>query len=155
MSTASTLPGRRTGALLSGVVVVFLSFDAVIHLLDISEVKSSMTELGYPTHLSPVIGAIELACVALYAVRRTAPLGAVLLTGFLGGAIATNLRVDKPLISTTLFPVYVATAMWLGLALRDDEVRRIVRRVVRVDTLDPGDIRDGALPTSGRGQTSR
>jgi hypothetical protein len=131
MTAAPTPRQQRTGQVVSALVAAFLLFDAVIHLLNIDAVKSSMTELGYPTRLSPTIGVIELCCVALYAVHRTAVLGAVVLTGFLGGAIATNLRVDKPLISTTLFPLYVAVAMWVGLYLRDAGVRRIAQHMIR------------------------
>jgi hypothetical protein len=116
--------------LVSGLVVAFLLFDAVIHLLNIDVVKRSMTDLGYSTRLSLAIGVIELGCVVLHAIRRTSILGAVLLTGFLGGAVATNLRVEKPLLSTTLFPVYVAVAMWVGVYLRDAELRRVVHRML-------------------------
>ena len=145
MNAAPANRQRRTGQVVSGLVAAFLLFDAVIHLLNIDVVQSAMTELGYPTHLSPEIGVIELCCVALYAVRRTAVLGAVLLTGFLGGAIATNLRVDKPLISTTLFPLYVAVVVWVGLFLRDADVRRIAHRVVRGQPHDRVDANQPAL----------
>ena len=131
MSAAPTLRARRTGAVISGLATAFLLFDAAIHLVNPDVVKTSMAELGYPTHLSPAIGVIELICVALYLWRRTAVLGAVVLTGFLGGAIATNLRVEKPLITTTLFPVYVAVALWVGLYLRNATVRRAAREIIQ------------------------
>ena len=140
MSAAPTPRARRTGAVISGVAAAFLLFDATIHLINPDVVQSSMTELGYPTHLSPAIGVIELIGVALYLWRRTAVLGAVLLTGFLGGAIATNLRVDKPLITTTLFPVYVAVALWLGLYLRNATVRRAAREIIRGERVDMEDL---------------
>jgi hypothetical protein len=138
--------GRRTGLVVTGVVTAFLLFDATIHMLNIEVVKTSMAELGYPTHLSPAIGVIELCCVALYVIRRTSALGAVLLTGFLGGAIATNLRVDKPLFSTTLFPLYVAVAVWIGLTLRDADIRRVVHHLVHGPGADQGDTHRAAAP---------
>jgi hypothetical protein len=78
-----------------------------------------MQRLGYPESTARPLGAVLLACVALYVVPRTAVLGAVLLTAFLGGAIATHVRVEDPLFSHTLFPVYVAALLWGGALLRD------------------------------------
>jgi hypothetical protein len=146
MNAPATSRGRQTGNVLTGVVTAFLLFDATIHMLNLEVVKTTMTELGYPTHLSPAIGIIELCCVALYVLRRTSVLGAVLLTGFLGGAIATNLRVEKPLFGNTLFPLYVAVAMWFGLFLRDADVRRIVHGLVHVHPHDPEDTDRAAAP---------
>ena len=74
----------------------------------------------------PVLGAIELVCLTLYLIPRTAPLGAVLWTGYLGGAIATHLRIDNPLFSHILFPIYVAAFIWGGLYLRDARVRAAI-----------------------------
>ena len=84
-------------------------------------------QLGYQPHHLPIIGAIEIVCLALYLVPRTAPLGAVLWTGYFGGAIATHLRVDNPLPTHTLFPIYVAAIIWGGLYLRDPRVRALLR----------------------------
>ena len=71
-------------------------------------------------------GIIELVCIALYVIPRTSVFGAILLTGYLGGAIATQVRVDAPLFSTTLFPIYVALFLWGGLYFRDDRVRSLI-----------------------------
>jgi hypothetical protein len=139
MSAPDGVHGRRTGMVVTGVVTAFLLFDATIHVLNIEVVKTSMAELGYPARLNPAIGVIELCCIALYVARRTSALGAVLLTGFLGGAIATNLRVDQPLFSTTLFPFYVAVAMWFGLYLRNVDIRRVVHKLVHGHAPDQGD----------------
>ncbi len=120
--------GRRVGLGLHAVVGAFLLFDAAIHVLDIQPVRDAMATLGYVPGAAVVIGVVELVCVALYLVPRTAVLGAVLLTGYLGGAVAAQLRIEAPLFSTLLFPVYLGTAMWAGLWLRDTRVRRLLER---------------------------
>lgn len=116
---------------LTTTITAFLSIDAVMHITNVSVVKKAMAELGYPEHLSLVIGAIELVVLALFVLRRTQLLGAVLLTGYFGGAIATNLRVEKALFSTVLFPIYVAIAAWVGLYLRDQQLQQLVRGMVK------------------------
>jgi hypothetical protein len=83
-------------------------------------------ELGYPADSILTFGLVELACVALYMIPRTAVLGAVLLTGYLGGAIATHVRVGNPLFSHVLFPTYVAALIWGGLYLRDARLRAVL-----------------------------
>jgi hypothetical protein len=127
----NTTTRRRVGLGLTGAVTVFLLADAAMHIANIEVVRTSMAELGYRESLSPVLGVIELGCIALYLWRRTELLGAVLLTAYLGGAIASNLRVDKPLISTVMFPVYIAIAAWSGLYCRNPRLRTIVHDVTR------------------------
>ena len=119
---AVSVPARWTGRVLSTLAAAFLAFDAVIKLLVIRPVVDSFAQLGWPVHLAVTIGVLELACLALYLVPRTAVLGAVLLTGYLGGAIATHVRVENPLFSHVLFPTYVAALVWGGLWLRDRRV---------------------------------
>jgi hypothetical protein len=114
---------RWIGLALSGVAVLFVAFDVVLHIWAPQPVADSMTELGWPVGLAPVLGTLELACLALYLVPRTSILGAVLFTGYLGGAIATNLRVGKPLLGFVLFPLYLALMLWGGLWLRDARLR--------------------------------
>jgi hypothetical protein len=114
------------GRVLSGIAVLFLVFDATIHILKPEPVVTAFGQLGYPLTASVPIGIIELVCVALYLIPGTSILGAVLLTGYLGGAIATQLRVGAPLFSTLLFPIYVALFVWGGLYLRDPIVRTIM-----------------------------
>jgi hypothetical protein len=111
------------GRIMSAIVVLFLVFDATIKLMVIDPVVKGMAELGYPVSLAPVIGIILLICTAVYVIPRTAPLGAMLLTGYLGGAVASQLRIGKPLLGFTLFPIYVAVLAWGGLYLRDSRVR--------------------------------
>jgi hypothetical protein len=116
----------RTGLVLTALVTAFLVFDAVIHVLNIAPVRDGARVLGFDPDLMPLIGVLELVCVGLYVVRRTSPLGAVLLTGYLGGAFCAQLRIDAPLFSTLLFPVYVGVAVWVGLVLRDRRVRELL-----------------------------
>lgn len=115
-----------TGRVLSGIAVLFLLFDATIHILKPEPVVTAFGQLGYPLTASVPIGVIELVCIALYLIPVTSILGAVMLTGYLGGAIATQLRVGAPLFSTLLFPIYVALFVWGGLYLRDPIVRTII-----------------------------
>ncbi len=114
------------GRVMSAVVVLFLLFDSSIHLMNPSFVVEAMTRLGYSDSIAPILGAIELVCLLLYVVPRTSVLGAVVLTGYLGGAIATNLRVANPLFSNTLFPVYLGILLWGGLYLRNLQLRALV-----------------------------
>jgi hypothetical protein len=111
------------GTILSAVPVMFLLFDSAVKLVKIPPVVEAMTRLGYPDATARPIGLVLLGCLILYVAPRTAVLGAVLLTGYLGGAIATHVRVEDPLFSHTLFPVYVAAPSWGGLYLRDPRVR--------------------------------
>ena len=113
------------GRVLSGLVILFLMFDAVIKLIGDPHVAEAMEPLGYPVGLASTIGAIEVVCLALYAIPRTSVLGAVLMTGLLGGAIATHLRVGSPLFSHVLFGVYVGVMAWGGLYLRDERLRSL------------------------------
>jgi len=121
-ATTLTWAGRAA----SGLVGLFLLFDAVIKVLRLSFAVEATTQLGYPAGAVFPIGVIELACLALYAIPRTSVLGAILLTGHLGGAVATHLRVGNPLLGFTLFPLYVAALLWGGLYLRNERLRTVV-----------------------------
>lgn len=116
------------GRILSGLAILFLLMDSAIKLVPIQAVYDSLTELGYPatTGFARMLGVITLAGTLLYAWPRTALLGAVLLTGLFGGAIATHLRLDHPLLSHTLFGVWLGLFAWGGLWLRDERVRRVM-----------------------------
>ena len=118
---------RWAGRVLSGIAVLFLTFDVGIKLVRSKDAVEGTAQLGWAPHHLPILGAIQAVCLALYLVPRTAPLGAVLWTGYLGGAIATHLRLDNPLFTHILFPVYVAALLWAGLYLRDDRVRALLR----------------------------
>lgn len=118
-----TTTGRRwTGLALSGIAILFLLFDSLGKLLKVAPVVEGTAQLGYPEGAIVPIGVILLLCVVTYALPRTAILGAVLLTGYMGGAIATHVRVGSPLLTHVLFPVYVSVLVWLGLYLRDPRV---------------------------------
>ena len=110
------------GRIMSGIAVLFLLFDSIIHILVITPVVESFAQLGVPVNLAVPVGVFELCCLVLYLVPRTSTLGAVLLTGYLGGAVATQMRIGAPLFSTLLFPVYVGILLWGGLYLRDERL---------------------------------
>jgi hypothetical protein len=115
-----------TGRVLSGLGVLFMAFDGIAKVLDLipPDVKAA-NSLGWPDHVMFAVGALSLVCTALYLVPRTALVGAILLTGYFGGAIASHVRVESPLFSHTLFPVYIAALFWVGLYLRDSRVRAL------------------------------
>lgn len=115
-----------TGRILSGLVVAFLLMDLSMKLLQVAPAVETTRELGYPASVVFPLGVLQLALLALYLVPRTAPLGAVLWTGYLGGAIATHVRVQNPLFSHVLFPVYVGAFLWIGLYLRDRRVADLI-----------------------------
>ncbi|MES2522439.1 MAG: DoxX family protein [Gemmatimonadota bacterium] len=114
------------GRVLLAVGVLFLLFDITVKLMVSPEAVAGTTALGYAAHHLPVLAALEVVCLVLYLIPRTAPIGAVLWTGYLGGAIATHLRIDNPLFSHILFPVYVAAILWGALYLRDARVRALI-----------------------------
>ena len=112
-----------SGRILSGLAILFLALDGVAKLMEVQPVVAGTIELGYPPTLVFKLGVVLVLCVAAYAIPATSVLGAVLLTGYLGGAIATHVRVGNPLFSHVLFPTYVAALVWGGLFLRDARLR--------------------------------
>lgn len=114
------------GYVISGLVVLFLLFDAGIKLVELDIVKQTMAELGYPSDVAFGLGVLTLACTLLYVVPQTSVLGAILLTGYLGGAIATHLRVGSPVFSHLLFGGYLGLMIWAGLFLRDPKLRALI-----------------------------
>lgn len=116
----------HAGRVLSGLAMAFLAVDAVGKLLKPPAVVEGTTQLGFPEGVIVPLGLIQVVCLATYLVPRTAVLGALLWTGYLGGAIATHVRVGSPLLTHTLFPIYVAALLWLGLWLRDLRVRALL-----------------------------
>ena len=114
-----------TGRILSALGILFLLFDSVIHLMVIQPVVDAFKQLGYPVDVAVPLGIIELVCLIIYVIPRTSILGAVLLTGYLGGAVATQVRVSAPLFSTELFPIYIGVLIWGGLYLRDERLRTL------------------------------
>ena len=114
-----------SGRVLSGLVIAFLLFDAVIKLIPLDVVIETSRQLGIPTDLAFTLGVLTLACTLLYAFPQTSVLGAILLTGYLGGAIYVHVRAGSPLFSHTLFSVYLGLMIWGGLYLRDERLRLI------------------------------
>lgn len=125
-ATSSSSAAKWIGRGLSGFAVLFLLFDVSIKLSGHSAVAQSAQELGLPMAQMVPTALTLLACVTLYLIPRTAVLGAVLLTGYFGGAIEVHARVGSPLFSHMLFPVYVAAFVWGGLFLRDARVRQMI-----------------------------
>jgi hypothetical protein len=112
-----------TARVMSGLVIVFMLFDSISKFFKPAPVVEGTLQLGYGEHHIVMIGLLGFIPTLLYAIPRTSVLGAVLLTAYFGGAIATNLRVDAPLFSHVLFPVYFAVLTWGGIWLRNENVR--------------------------------
>lgn len=125
--TVPSRAARRTGRVLSTIIALLLGMDALMKLLRVAPVLKASAELGYPSHAVFGIGVVLAICVVAYVVPRTSLLGAVLLTGYLGGAVATHVRADHPLWTHTLFPIYVAVVIWGGLVLRDGRLRGFLK----------------------------
>ena len=111
---------------MSGLAIAFLLMDATMKLLALPVVLEASAPLGFPgADMARGLGTVLLICTVLYAVPRTAVLGAILLTGYLGGAVATHVRVESPLFTHTLFGVYLGVMLWGGLYLRDIRLRAL------------------------------
>ena len=121
----SSNTAQWTGRVLSGLVILFLLFDGAIKLIPLDIVIETSRQLGIPTNLAVTLGVLTLAGTLLYAYPRTSVLGAILLTGYLGGAIYVHVRAGSPLFSHTLFGVYLGILLWGGLYLRDERLRLI------------------------------
>ena len=119
---------RWTGLAMSGLVILFLLFDGGIKLVPLEIVTQTSAEIGLPTDVgfARTLGILTLIGVVLYAIPRTSVLGAILLTGYMGGAIATHLRIGSPLFSHTLFGVYLGLLIWGGLYLRETRLRALI-----------------------------
>jgi hypothetical protein len=126
--TSNSRAVRWVGTGATAMAVAFLAFDAAMKVLQVAPAVEGTAQLGYPAGVLLPLGLIQVACLALYLTPRTAVLGAVLWTGYLGGAIATHVRVESPLLTHTLFPIYVAALLWAGLWVRDARVRRLLQR---------------------------
>jgi hypothetical protein len=113
---------------MSGLVIAFMLLDGGMKLVPLDVVIKTTAELGYPPspELARGLGVVALLCTALYAYPRTAVLGAILLTAYMGGAVATHLRVGNPLLTHMLFGAYLAILAWGGLFLRDSRIRALL-----------------------------
>jgi len=111
------------GRIISALPIVFLLLDSVGKLVKPAPVVEATVKLGYPEGTIVPLGIVLLICTVLYAIPQTSVLGAMLLTGYLGGAVATHVRVGDPLFTHVLFPVYMGILVWLGIYLRDVRLR--------------------------------
>jgi hypothetical protein len=121
--TVKTPVATKIGRGITAVVVLFLLFDATIHLLHPIYVEQAFQQAGFPVYQAALVGGLELASLVLFLIPRTTVLGALLLTAYLGGAFCSNLRLEAALFSTLLFPVYIGVLLWAGLYLRNAAVR--------------------------------
>jgi hypothetical protein len=129
-SNTKTISTRAlwAGRIMSGLIVLFMIFDGVIKLPPLDIVTQTMTEIGWPADVGTarLLGIIGLVATALYAWPRTSFLGAILLTAYFGGAIATHVRIGNPLLSHTFFGIYLGLLLWGGLWLRDPRLRALL-----------------------------
>jgi len=118
---------NKAGWIVSGLVIAFLLMDAVMKLIAIPQVLQAGEQIGYPgVTMARGLGLLLLLCTALYVMPRTAVLGALLVTAYLGGAVATHVRLGNPLFSHVLFGVYVGIVLWAGLYLREPRLRALL-----------------------------
>jgi len=118
--------GLWTGRVITALVVLFLVFDGVTKVMKVPAIIEASARLGFSANLIVAIGVTLLVCTAIYVIPRTSVLGAILLTGYLGGAVVTNLRAGSPLFSLALFPAYFGVLVWAGLYLRNDRLRALI-----------------------------
>ncbi len=129
-SSASTVrPSRRSviaGRIMTGIITLLLTLDVGAKLVRAQAVVEGSAKLGFTPDQMFVVGVIGAVCLVLYLIPRTAPIGALLWTGYFGGAIVTHLRVGNPLLTHILFPIYVSALIWGGLYLRDPRIRAVL-----------------------------
>ena len=123
---SKTIKRPWAGYIISALPVIFLLMDGIMKLVKPEPVVTTTTELGYNESVILPLGIVLLICTVIYIIPKTAVLGAILLTGYLGGAVATHVRIGNPLFTHTLFPVYLGIMLWLGLYLRDRKLREII-----------------------------
>lgn len=114
-----------TARIMGGLVIAFMLMDSIFKFIPNEQVTAGTLELGYQAHHIPVLGTLGLISILLFIIPRTQVLGAVLLTGYFGGVIATHLRLDNPLFSHILFPVYLAVLAWGSLWLKNERLRKL------------------------------
>ena len=133
-ASSFAVPSRRTprsviaGRVITGIALAFMTMDVTMKLAGVKEAVEGTAQLGFSPSVMLPLGLIQLACLILYVVPRTAPLGATLLTAYLGGAVAIHVQIGNPMFTHILSPVYVAVLLWGGLFLRDPRVRAALGR---------------------------
>ena len=126
MENTESKTQRWTSYVMSGLVILFMLADSIFKFIQPKEVVEGTLALGFAEHHLPIIGTLGLISTLLYAFPRTSILGAILLTGYFGGVVATHLRLDNPLFSHTLFTVYFGILIWGGLWLRNSKLRELL-----------------------------
>ena len=116
---------QKVGIGISALVIAFLLFDAFGKLAAVPQVKEGTQDLGFPVGQALIMGIVLAACVVVYAIPRTAVLGALGITAYLGGAVTANMRVEAPLLTHILFAVYLGVLMWVGLVMRRPELLKV------------------------------
>jgi len=124
-TTADSKSWVRAGYIISALPVLFLLFDGVAKLFKPPFVLEATVQLGYPESVIIGIGGALTACVVLYVIPRTSILGAILLTGYLGGAVSAQVRIGAPPFSV-IFPIILGILLWLGLYMRDRQLRALI-----------------------------
>ena len=129
-STAAVAPISKgklwTARIMGGLVILFMLMDSIFKLIPNDMVTAGTVELGYQAHHIPVMGVLGFTSILLFALPRTQILGAILLTGYFGGAIATHVRLDNPLFSHILFPVYLGVLAWGSIWLKNEAFRKLI-----------------------------
>jgi hypothetical protein len=130
VSPTTEAPAKRSASRITGIVIsvlvgAFLVFDAVGKFMLPEAVREGTAALGFPVSQAAIMGTVLTVCLVVYAIPRTAVLGALGLTAYLGGAVTANMRIEAPLFSTTLFAVYFGVLMWVGLVLRRPELLKV------------------------------
>ena len=127
-TVATSRGATRAGWFMSGLVIAFMVLDGGIKLVPLQAVTTASAQLGLPVtdSFARGLGALGLLCTALYAVPRTAVLGAILLTGYMGGTVAMHVRVGNPLFTHALFGFYLGLLLWGGLYLRERRLRALL-----------------------------
>ena len=115
-----------TARIMGGLVIAFMLMDSIFKLIPNETVTAGTVELGYQAHHIPILGVLGFISIVLFTIPRTQILGAILLTGYFGGAIATHVRLDNPLFSHILFPVYLAVLAWGSLWLKNERLRQLI-----------------------------
>ncbi len=126
VTTESRRPARIVGIVITAVIAAFLVLDVAGKLTRPQAVVDSMASLGFPIGQATVMGIVLAVCLIVFLIPRTAVLGALGLTAYLGGAVTANMRIESPLFSTTLFAVYLGVLVWVGLVLRRPELLAVL-----------------------------
>lgn len=125
-ATAPSTAKKWTGRIMGGLVILFMLMDSIFKFIVNEEVIKGTTDLGFQVHHLPILGTLGLIATLLYIFPRTEIIGAVFLTGYWGGAVATHVRMDNPLFTHILFPVYLGVLAWGALWIKNERVRKLI-----------------------------